>query len=473
MDEDGSFRSGQAIIFLIVVLVILALLALWTFDVHKVFYVKAHSQNAGDAAALAAARWQGISLNVVGDLNIMQAVALMGDDMNGAAQIAELQARMLYVGPMVSFMSAQQAAKNNRIYANEDFTDAILDHAETVRDDYPTAIGPNGDLLFPEPWDGAWAEYADMLFAIAGQGIAAAPDNARFYVDYTSTDHMLLNPMFYDAIFGRIWCWFYHNAYDVLVEYTDYRWWPPLPPLEPTPEPINSEFFGLGLTRLDIIDDLATIEAMNERREQRDLSDVDIAPTNDQLSGTWYAYNASIWSSGTPMSGTATSAPPLPLTGELKPQYDYAGADAVARVESESSRLTPGADAHPITWTAAAKPFGYLNDDDRPNQFQIVLPAFHDVRLIPLSASSAPAGGAFSILWRIHITVHLPAYEQQGLSGLSPTCWHCDQLRTWEPAAFRNTGIAWLANSSNTCISVGGGGGGGGGSPGGGTQIAH
>ena len=464
-------------VFLVVVLVVLALIGIWTFDLHKIFYVKSLSQNAGDSAALAAARWQGISLNLVGDMNIMQAVAIMNDDTNAAASIQELQARILFVGPMLAFVGSQQAAKNNRVYANEEFTDAIREHAYTVQNVYPFMLGADGNPLFIEPWDGAWIEYGDMLYAIAEQGIAAAPDNARFYIDYDNYDHMLLNQQFYDAVFGRLWCWFYHNAYDVLRNYNNYTWWPPLPPMTPDTAPINSEFFGLGLDQISIMDDLQTVETINTLREERELSNVEIDDTVTTISATWYTYDASIWSAWDVMTGSSTSAPALPLTGTLKPQYDYAGADAVARIETESSRLAPGADSHPITWSAAAKPFGYLNDTERPDAYQLVLPAYHDVRLIPLAAASGGSGGAFNLLWRIHITEHLPAYENSGLGGLSPTCWYCHQLRTWEDYEFRSSGITWLSNSSNSCFSVGGGGGGGGGGGsgggGGGVIIAH
>ena len=63
-------RAGQAIIFLMMVLVILFFVVLWNFDLHKYLHVKTVSQNGGDAAALAAGRWQGITLNLIGDLNI-------------------------------------------------------------------------------------------------------------------------------------------------------------------------------------------------------------------------------------------------------------------------------------------------------------------------------------------------------------------------------------------------------------------
>lgn len=463
--RDGA-RSGQSIVFLTVVLVVLALIAIWNFDLHKIFYVKSLSQNAGDAAALAAARWQGIALNLVGDLNIVQAVALMNDDTNAAADVAHLQARLAFVGPMVAMMASQQAAKNNRIHANEDFTEAIREHAHTVENVYPFEIGPDGDPLFPEPWPGAWQEYADMLHLLADEGVAAGPDNPHFYRDYANDDHLLLTIEFYRAVNSSLWCWFYHNAYDTLQNYTDWTWWPDLPPFEPTGAPINAEFYSLGLTRQSVIDDLPTVAAMEALRTARGLGGDPIGTNVMSYRATFYAYGESLWHAWDAFAPENN----FPVRGAIRPQYDVLGADAVTRIESEASRISPGAEAQPVAWVAAAKPFGYLNEEDRPDVAGIVLPAFHDARLIPVSASSAPSGGGFNLLWRVHVQEHLPPYMTSGLAGLAPACWYCDQLQTWEIPSFRAEGVAWLQANSASCIATGGGGGGGGG---GGTTYAH
>ena len=52
----------------------------------------------------------------------MQAVALTQGDVEEAAAISELQARLCYVGPMIGFMAAQQSAKNNGVFNNDRFT---------------------------------------------------------------------------------------------------------------------------------------------------------------------------------------------------------------------------------------------------------------------------------------------------------------------------------------------------------------
>ena len=455
---DNGRRSGQTMIFLIMALVILAFVAIWNFDLHKIVFVKSLSQNAGDAAALAAARWQGTTLNLIGDLNIMQAVALTQGDTGAVDAINAVQARLCYVGPMVGLVAAQQAAKNNGIFNNGRFTTNMLKHADVVRNVY-TSLGPDGKMMFEEPYPGCWREYADMIDAIAENGVAAGPDNARFYSDYAG-DHMLLNLDFYDAIAGEDWCWFFHNAYDVLLNYTDYRYWPPLPEVVERPDPMNCEYFGLGLTKKAVIGNVSVVARMNDLREQRALSDVTISDSVAVVTAVWYGYEGGTWGPWDAISATGEAA--FPATGTVKKQYDYAGADAAARVMADASRLTPRSSASKIVWTAAAKPFGYLDEDELPNVCGVVLPAFREVRLIPIDASSAPAGGAFDLDWRDHIEGHLPDYMING-PPRKTDCWYCRQLITWENVLFRQTAIDWIKQNSDSCRTGGGPGGRGGG----------
>jgi hypothetical protein len=385
---------------------------------------------------------------------------------------------------MIAFMAAQQAAKNNGIYVNEDFTARIREHANTVRNVYPTAPDNNGNLLFPEPWPGAWSEYADMLDTVADNGIAAAPDNQHLYADYTS-GHPLIDIGFYEAIAGRNWCWFIFNYanYNVpptsppttlLAGYKSHppTWWPPLPTI-PHQQYINSETFGLGLSKTTTTFD--NFAAIHNAAGRLDPNIIVSSPISNQVA-TWYGYTPAAWDTWDSID--VNGAYNFPVVGTVRPQYNYTGADAVIRINAEITRITPGAGGSEtpqnITWTAAAKPFGLLNEADRPNAFQIVLPAFKDVRLIPISASSTPSGGAFNIPWRVHIETHLGPYLAHGTSGLNPDCWYCQQLSAtsskWEDFTFRQAGIDWLAipENKNLCHTHSGPGG-----PGGGTRVAH
>jgi hypothetical protein len=439
--------GGQVMIFVLMVLLLLSFVLIWNFDIHNVIHLKLRSQNAADASALAAARWQGITLNVIGDLNIMQAVALSDPDTGRgaqtAAQIADIQSRLCFAGPLIGLMASQQAAKNNGIYVNELFSARLKDHAQSVLSDYQS--------VFAEPYENCWEEYGQALLDIANAGIAAGPDNSAYYTDY-SGGHFLLTMDFYDAVAGQEWCWFYWHALTLLQTYTDYQSWSPLPPQISETRPLNSEIFGLGLSTCDYVPGgTSTVAVLNQLREDRDLSAQVISNAVAYLAAKWFIFQPAKWSEWLVMKDSSF---PVYPEKQIKLEYDYAGADAVTRIESTSERLMPSSPGKNITCTAAAKPFGYLSSGGttiKPCASGIVLPAFHNLRLIPVDASSAPAGGAYDLSWREHIENHLVTYLDNGLPGLDASCWYCRQLTSWEDADFRQTGINWLSDTNNTC----------------------
>lgn len=69
-------RNGQVLLLVLVSIVILCVAALWLADIHHIILAKDKTQNAGDAAALEAARWQATTLNLIGELNLLHALAL-------------------------------------------------------------------------------------------------------------------------------------------------------------------------------------------------------------------------------------------------------------------------------------------------------------------------------------------------------------------------------------------------------------
>ena len=407
----------------------------------------------------------------------MQAIALSAGDLDTVDAITNIQPRLLFVGPMVAFQASQQAAKHNGIFVNEDYTDFIREHADTVRNEYRAPSSGSGTMLFPEPYDNAWLEYADMLDLIANDGVAAGPDNMQLYSDVGVGGHTLYDVSFYDAIAGQTWCWFYHNAPTLLSDYSNFFpvWWPSLP-TPPMAEHINSEFYGLHVTKAQT--DLESIDItrgdLAEHARDRNFNG-SITTAATQIATTWYVYSDR-WGDWDAM---ATEGPdPFPLAGPVRDIYNYSGADAAVRVEATTSRLMPGNSgseaSDTIVWTSAAKPLGHLNDTDRPMDYGLVLPAFHDVRLIPVDGSSAPAAGGFNLGWRAHVGTHLPLYMNNGPFSLSSACYYCRQLQTWEGVGFRQTGVDWLSVNFEQCLpddSGGGeGGGGGGGGEGGGRR---
>ena len=455
INTGKTTKSGQALIFLLMVMVILVFAVLWNVDIHKIIALKSRSQHAGDAAALMAARWQGITLNIVGNLNVMQAVAISEGDADALAAITNIQKRLCFTGPLIALEAAQQAAKNNGIYENPAFSERLRAHAERVREDYTHLTDGSGNMLFPEPYEGAWEEYAAMLESVANNGVAAGPDNVHFYSDLAG-DHTLLDQSFYGAVASSYWCWFYPHQLGLLENYVNHQSWPALPPIENRFFE-NAEIFGLWLSSQSA--PLATMategdtfrEMLETLAADRNLGTI----TTNALAAdaVWFVYDPERWGPWNAMDTTGANR--FPLTGSLKPEYNYTGADAVVRIIAEdSSILTPNQTAPSVVWTAAAKPFGYLHNRERPNSYALVLPAFHEVALIPVDAATGSAGGSYDIAWRNHIEMHLEPYVASGTAALEPGCYYCQQLThaKWENPAFRHRGRLWLSQNSHLCV---------------------
>ena len=461
---DGDGRRGQVILLVLFAAIALLVAALWLADIHHAVLAKDKTQNAGDAAALAAARWQATALDLEGELNLFHALALASLDHAAVEAVTNAQLRLLFAGPLAGVAAAQQAAMLNGAPSNPDFKEFVLDCARTARRGYGARLG-DGSTAMPEPWPGAWDDYADALEAIAEGGVAAGVDNAAFLTD-PSGAHWLLDPAFYDAVLGRDWCWFYRRAPGLLADYDDWRWWPAIPEADEDPAP-GSELLGLRLRPVPMtLGGMLAAAGVGDAFGGVATEAPRPGPGTNELFGTWIGWDTGAWG-----GWDAMKDPSMPLEGELRPEYDYAGADAAMRVENPFARLGAlgeGGDASgPMLWIGAAKPFGCLEIEGRrapPTVSPVVLPVFRDVQLIPLDASSAPAGGSFDLRWRRHRTDHLPRYLSRGPAAGEPGCAWCAALARWEIPAFREGGERWLATNSWKCTVASPGGGRGGGS---------
>ena len=471
-EAPRSRRSGQVIVFLVLAFTALAFVLLFNVDLHRIIQRKDQTQNAGDAAALAAARWQGATINLVGELNLLHVLALCAQDPAAVDAITNMQARLCFTGPLTGLLAAQVAAKNNHIYNDPDMTALLNEHAATVRSQYDAMF--DGSMYFTEPWPGAWKDYADMIESVASDGIAAGPDNTQFFLD-PSSGHILLEKAFYEAVEGRNWCWFYLYARNLLSSYNSFHDWPPLPKPD-VADYADSEIFGLGLRPFAVkISDipfspetLATLIA-DTGRNGVSASALNVTNVMDSPQ-TWYFYNSTKWTEWTRIKPDGPDS--FPITGPVRREYDYAGADAVVRVYASVDRLTPGIGggnrSDKVLWTAAAKPFGYLEadgDKQRPDSAAaFVLPAFRNVRLIPIDAASGSENSSSDVEWVRHVRSHLQTYLETGPSHAS-SCSYCQALETWEAKSFRQMGIDWLELNCKECqVPSGGGGGRGGGS---------
>ena len=110
-------ESGQIVLALVFLLVGLVFLFLAEVDIFSAARGKTRLQNAGDAAALAAASWQGATLNLVGELNLLRLAAACDPDReaatNAVAGICALQERLAVAGPCMALLAANGAAREN------------------------------------------------------------------------------------------------------------------------------------------------------------------------------------------------------------------------------------------------------------------------------------------------------------------------------------------------------------------------
>ena len=464
-------RRGQVLLLVLFAVAALLVAALWLADVHHAVLAKDKTQNAGDAAALAGARWQAAALDLEGELNLFHALALSALDHAAVDAVTNAQLRLLFAGPLVGVAAAQQAAKLDGAPVNEAFTAFVRECAATARHGYGATLG-DGSTAMPEPWPGAWEAYADALDALAADGIAAGPDSASFLLDPDGA-HVLLERAFYEAVLGRDWCWFHRFAPGLLESYGDFRSWPALPDAPPAAA-FGAELLPLHLRAAALPLRAALAAAGSERTFEAVAAEAPApGPGTNDLVQTWIVYDETAWG-----PWEAMKDPSMPLDGELRPEYDYAGADSAMRVENPSGRLSrDGADAtaEPVVWIGAAKPFGHLDADAAagtaaapPSATPLVLPVFREVRLVPLDATSGGSGRGFDLRWRRHVREHLPRYLARGVRDLEPGCTYCAALARWENPALREAARRWLATDSWKCaLSPPGG------SRGGGSRHAH
>ena len=264
-DPRGNIRkgrsgsSGQTLILAIMILVVILAAVMIFFHVHNAIRAKVKSQDAVDAAALAGANWQMHTLNLIGELNLVKAAeVLISADALGISSdpntfmrgkkpealaspqllqedlerveaekkklraaldlVTEMQTRISFVGPLIGFGAAQQAAKNNGISANYESGKLIYDFFyRNILDD---TIYGNEDVV-PQIINGySWRNpYASMIGTLLDSsdngktvnGIAAFPRfSALSMMDTTAEGSpfsaFLTSRAFYDAVVGNNWC---------------------------------------------------------------------------------------------------------------------------------------------------------------------------------------------------------------------------------------------------------------------------
>ena len=226
-------QRGQVLILAVLAVVILAVAILILFDVQRIMRGKIRVMSGIDAAALTGAVWQKHTLNLVGELNLLKACnVLISDSIYGiggnpdefmqvkvsenaseteisaavekarkeleqlktaADMLTEMQVRISFVGPLIGFGAAQQAAKNNGLPHNRDCNQYMIDFYHLILDD---DIYGNPDIAPQIYYNYAWRKpYADMIFALTG---SEDPNQATGIAVGTAVRHLGMPRLYSD-----------------------------------------------------------------------------------------------------------------------------------------------------------------------------------------------------------------------------------------------------------------------------------
>ena len=448
-------RGGQIAILLAAALLAVIVLAVMNVSVFLAVRSKNRAMNAGDAAALAVAKYQGELLNRIGRLNIDHLRAALAGDRDECGRIMLTQRRICFLDPVQGLFVGNAAARANGVEGDSggEMLRILREHVIDVR-----RVFANDTELYPEPWEGAWLEYADLLetaVGALGDGLAAGPDNVEFADAWECFP--LLKKQFYNAIAGRSWCWFHFNG-EWLLDRDSHNM--PRPDFSRRRHVDNCEIYPLHLEFRPIyaLDDEWREIIM--RLTGCDSADIDRAEALITLEGQEWAFFDGMWRSWWEIDPLGEWR--FPAAGTVKREYDVRGCAAICRVTAGFADLVGDSDGA-ACWTGAAKPFGTVDDLDGSVApvtalRDFVVPAFTDARLVPVDSVGGMDLSTSDAAWSDHVRRHLPTYYRFGPYSAPSDCWWCDQLRTWENPAFRAGGKTWLKFNSASCVRPAGGG---------------
>ncbi len=455
MTVKSPTPSGQVLLLGIMILLVLLLAILFLFDIHNAIRAKFKAETAQQAAALAAANWQKESLNLIGEINLIKAAEtlleddslwtdvpvlepdpetkiLIDDPLSPRINLlTEMQTRVSFIGPLIGFSAAQQAAKRNGLNPSASF-DSYIELLES-NDRYAQTPLVN-NYRWREP-------YIQLVSAIDQNGIAVAP-NSR----------LTGSPIVYPTALGK------QALFDALARHYSEIHAGPVPPVQTTwndagldlyrkPDsyftgkwwdidysmirfPNESEIYTLGVTYADGYDSynetyysdyLSTLEKLLPDQVLYQEDDLPLGMRWCLYDKFWYPqyyherypddyeeYHYNYWFLG----GV--------LRHKVKPQYIYEGAAAYAegRVSVDGVYLS-GRLSHPYTIGkdeavgsaihsietsigtrrtdsnssdstetdyrpgAIAKPLGALSDNRPPIDIPLILPVFDNATVMP------------------------------------------------------------------------------------------
>lgn len=448
-----SLRRGQVAVYLAFVLVAICVLAVMNVGVFLAVRGKNRVMNAGDAAALAVAHYQGELLNGIGAMNVEHLKAALANDEEKCAEIMERQLRSCFLDPLKGIEIGSRIAKENGAPTPCDKVDLrmkafLREHVFDIRNLYV-----NNPEAYPEPWEGAWLEFAAELERQIAPKLHAWPENAEF-ANLPQSFPLGLQD-FYQAIAGRAWCWFRFNGLWLLDRDTAQL---PLPDFTALDTCFNSEIYPLHV-RFDPLPEVLDEEWVNIIRKVAGCTEDDIAASTLLTNATqrWAFYDHR-WDAWSTYDGIAFNVDEFPIVGAVRREYDVLGCAALCRVMDGYPDLFAEDDGtvH-VDWTAGAKPFGTTESLDGEDVDVVttlrrfVVPSFERTALVPIDSVGGRDLHTADGEWMIHLSHHLPSsphYDAQGRAG----CWYCAQLKLWDQPSFRRQGQMWLRYNSSSCV---------------------
>lgn len=418
--KRNTRRSGQMAIFLVLILAGLALLFSLNVDIFTASRSKIRLQNAADASALALARWQGITLNMIGDLNIAHMAAICQSNKNAIIGIQGLQRSIARLGPTAGFKAANDMARKNGVAVSGDMTEATKLAAELMDD-----------------------EYRRMVDVVLRDGICAGIDNAA--IIKANYDDPRKDPDFYEAIRGRDFrtlCVRYSNGSHQL---------PSIPSGAPDPEDIllsdrrNACFGSVGIDWEKGYGYASRISSLAEfaRKCGCDKA-VTVAglATNANLIAeySWCVYDPTEWSALPEELGFSR----FPWLTPLQDRYNTKGGAATVRIEGSTALTSVAAQTNSIAAIAAAKAFGSV-DGDRVTDASpsIVLPSFSEARLVPFAFGAATGRRGMANLWHMRSLLGL-------LGRNGGTTSYTTLLDIFRSDEFRSLADKWYSDHGHT-----------------------
>lgn len=467
-------ESGQTLLVGVMALLLLLLAVVFVFDLQSVIRAKYKTKTAVDAAAIAGANWQRHTLNMLGDINLIKASNLMMEGFPGGPSagfssdgdttllaecnqnLTEMQVRISFVGPLIGFGAAQQAAKANGLNFRKEYGEVIREHLDKLE---------GSDVYLPpnvsEGIEGyKWREaYIRMLYALYEDGNGAAVGGnmtSILYPNLKSTAPQFIGYLqtkeIYEAILGNYWCGVRHLLRE---DFSGGSWWGNIEVAFNSAGFVGeSEYLPVGISfshtaqNFETASELGAFKPYMEPRGMREITDgYDRYNPNEKKDGdgkydpirylSWCTFDNQFWGSyGDEMSDVWAGY----LRAPIAERYRYYGCNAKMRTVldpvamsgkvlpvsslTNSPRIAEGKKRlenglYQMKATAVAKPMGYLETEKEGNILphlaaRMIFPCFKQSVLIPTSLESSDEVDPFDYEWYAFLTEYLPALGTVG-----------------------------------------------------------